>query len=228
MVEIFSVLGIAWDVFDNLGFLKKAWKGLGLTKDYFILKWKNPEVFVSLEKIYFIETNKKDCLEIIEDKILTGLKTENGVKSEKEGISFEMSNSHLVFSITEKEIDTPGNKHKIVVLKTETRLYYPFKEKAIIKRLQSDFYNLCEIISSCYNFNKANEIIKLKLNIEDVDSKSQYSYNIEDSEIIYRNKEIQINTRHNGDNYPLIIASILLWHLRYPEAKFVKTKNYLE
>jgi len=228
MVEIFSILEVVWNIYDNLGFLSKVWKSFGLTKDYFILKWKNPEVFISLEKIYFVEKSKKDCLELIEDKVLTNLKTENGIEAKNDGISFEMSNSHLGFSISEKEIDTPGNKHKIVVLKTETRLYYPFREKSIIRRLQSDFYSISEIISSCYNFNKSNEIIKLKLNIENNDNKTQYSYNIEDSEVIYQNKEIQINTKHGKDSYSLILASILLWHLKFKESKFVKTINHLE
>jgi hypothetical protein len=227
IIDFFSIIGTAWTFYNNLGKIKKFFKIFGLTKDYIQLKIKNPEVFLSLEKIYFVENLSEELMEKLGDKILTDIETSNGIEAGKNKISFELSKSHINFSIEHKKISIPGEKQLLVILKTDTKLYYPFNQKSILKKLQNDFYEMSELISSVYNFDKSNEVINLELNIEGMNKEDKFTYLIDKAEVIYKNKKLQINTTHLGDNYPLIIASILLWNLRFPDVKFLKTKNQI-
>ena len=216
---------MTWNTYDKINFIKKVWKSFGVTKDYFVLKYKNPEIFVSFEKIYFVENPSREAMEKIGNRILTDLKTSNGVKSIEEGFEFELIESHINYSIQEKEIDVPSNKQNIVTLKTDTKLYYPFRQKIILNKMQNDFYKISEIISGAYNFNKSNEIIKIELSIEGIKPDIKYKEVTNDSEIIYKNKRLQINTSSRGENHPLIIGAIILLYLRFPEMKFVNKSN---
>lgn len=226
-LSVMSIIKTSMSAYRSANSIKKLYLSLGLYKDYLKLKWINPEVFVSFEKLFILKDDSSVSLDKLQQEILSKLNLKSGVEKVRDKLLFESNNTHVKYELKMSLVDTPEDEHRVISIISDSKLYFPFKNKSILNYLVNEVNKLSEIVSSFNNYKRINEIIKLKLNIENIDEKTLYKYSLEESKVTYNKGKIQINSKHRENRYSLIVSSIVLLYLRFPKMKFKRKKGDL-
>lgn len=201
---MFEYFYYVWEVYDNLGTLKRIFKVLKAIKDNIYLYLKNPEVVLSASKVYVLKDIPSLSINELYEKISKEIEVISP-RFTKEFVIFDSKVSDITFEI---KLDK-STKH--ILLESKNYIFFPFRNSYRIKKLKEDLRKIGAIIIENTQTKLKNELLTCKIKIENVKNKDKIEFLFDECIIITKNNVLQINNTENKEYEVLIKAVVSEW-----------------